>query len=405
MKRRGLASTAVAIACATSMTTACVKTTVYGYQSVYQVSSTGEDPEPAPVEARQLLAGAKTVAFYPPDRCINTTDKAEVEKEFRANCGVLLSLLERAAERAGFEVVSWVNLRGSSRPIDYARDAKVDVLFEINEVASEPIGSSNAQRTLAFFDRTSSGDQPLNVGGGTAGRCHSWSVAHDKAPYLGDTATIDIKTVSVSDGRARWHYRKTLSRTSGEQAPKARFTGRTEPSKAGNVLGGIGLGTLLVGGIFWLVDEGVSNMADPVTGVTQDKVFGDAPIYMMIGGALLLTGGIVLMATQGQKKPTADEVLCLDDHVPPDGLYDATYAAGPSVQQSGGGSTHTFTEAGQSNDEVMKKKSREKAVEEIVQDFVDLLIQVKATARPPASTTTPPADGSAAPPPAPAPNP
>ena len=101
---------------------ACSNYTTYGYQyRMQQQFGGGEEPEVAPVEAKQLLANAKTVAFYPPDACINvdTTAGEAKLKQLRANCGVLLSTLERAAERAGYEVLSWQNLKGGKRPIDH----------------------------------------------------------------------------------------------------------------------------------------------------------------------------------------------------------------------------------------------------------------------------------------------
>jgi hypothetical protein len=45
-------------------------TTTYGYQYKMQQQFTGGE-EPAPREARELLANAKTVAFYPPGYCVS----------------------------------------------------------------------------------------------------------------------------------------------------------------------------------------------------------------------------------------------------------------------------------------------------------------------------------------------
>ena len=76
---------------------ACGHTSTYGYQSTFDKQFLGsEDSEPPPVEARQLLASARTVAFYPPDTCLNTTPtETQQDKVLRARCGVLLSKLER----------------------------------------------------------------------------------------------------------------------------------------------------------------------------------------------------------------------------------------------------------------------------------------------------------------------
>lgn len=355
--------------------TGCTKSATYGYQyRVEQQFAGGEDPEPAPVEARKLLAGAKTVAFYPPDRCVNTTDKAASEKEFRANCGVLLSLLERAAERAGYEVVSWVNLRGNNRPIDYARDASVDVLFEINEVAADEVRDVDAQRTLTFFDRGPQGDQPLTVSSAVAQRCRDWS-RRDPPVSAGYSATIDIKTVSVADGRARWHYRKTLSQPTGVESPKARFVGTRAPNKAGQTTLGIGLGLAISGLVFLLADEAVNTGTDPMTGLPKEKVFGDAPYYMLVPGLIIGAGGVAIWAATGTKKPDPTDVLCLEAHVPKNGLYDAPAAVIPGEHAA---ASHTFSESRRDSDRGAKQK--EKLTSDMIQDFVGLLVEVKSSA-------------------------
>src|SRR5688500_18397198 len=91
---------------------ACLPNATYGYQ--YQLQQQflgGEEPEAPPVEARQLLASAKVVAFYPPDSCVNAdpSQGAKRLQELRASCGTLMSKLERGAQAAGYEVVSWQN--------------------------------------------------------------------------------------------------------------------------------------------------------------------------------------------------------------------------------------------------------------------------------------------------------
>jgi hypothetical protein len=355
---------------------ACAKSSTYGYQyRVDQQLAGGEDPEPAPVEARRLLAGARTVAFYPPDRCVNTTEKAESEKEFRANCGALLSLLERAAERAGYEVVSWVNLRGSSRPIDYAREAKVDVLFEINEVAADEVKDVDAKRTLTFFDRNEGIDSPLNVSNGVAQRCRDWS-RRDPAMSAGYVATIDIKTVSVSDGRARWHYRKTLSQPTGMESPKVRFVGRQKSNKGANTLTGIGFGFAISGLVFLLVDNAQASGTDPITGAPKKKLFGDLPYYMMIPGLALGIGGVAWLVAGGVEKPSPDEVLCNEANIPSNGMYDG--APAPVRAEGPASSQHTFDESRRGSDSGAKQK--EKLTAEMISDFVKLLVDVKASA-------------------------
>lgn len=355
---------------------ACAKTSTYGYQyRLDQQFAGSEDPEPAPVEARRLLASARTVAFYPPDRCVNTTDKAASEREFRANCGVLLSLLERAAERAGYEVVSWVNLRGNNRPIDYARESSVDVLFEINEVAADEVKDVDVQRTLTFFDRSEPGEQPLTVSSSVAQRCRAWS-RRDPPVAAGYSGTIDIKTVSVADGRARWHYRKTLSKTTGMASPKVRFVGKSVANPFGQRLIGLGFGFAIAGLVFLLVDESVNTGTDPLTGMPKEKVFGSMPYYFMIPGVIVGAGGIALTVATGTRKPHPENVLCLEKNVPSNGLYDSPQVVTTGEQMS---SSHTFDESRRGSDQGAKQK--EKLTTEMIQDFVELLVEVKGSVK------------------------
>ena len=91
----------------------CKTPPTYGYHyEMAQQFGNAETPERANHEARALLAAAKTVAFYPPDLCLNTdtTRDGNHNKLVQANCGVLLSTLERAAERAGYEVLTPLDL-------------------------------------------------------------------------------------------------------------------------------------------------------------------------------------------------------------------------------------------------------------------------------------------------------
>src|SRR3990167_499753 len=66
--------------------------------------------EPAP-EARDIVKGAVSLAFNPPDVCTDVkaagAGATEVNNVMRLQCGVLMTELEAAASRAGFSVLSW----------------------------------------------------------------------------------------------------------------------------------------------------------------------------------------------------------------------------------------------------------------------------------------------------------
>jgi hypothetical protein len=383
-----------ALACIAALA-GCTYTKTFGYTPKYDVQLTPEDPEPAGVEARRLLASAKTVAFYPPDRCTNTAEKDETERQFRANCGVMLSYLERAAEKAGYEVVSWVNLRSTEnrRALDYAREAKVDVLFEINEISAaglesdDPVIQERVARTLSFFDRGDQGDVAFTPPPGIQQRCSGWSATHDGLPNtFGNFVAIDIKAVSVSDGRSRWHYRKAeLKRDDTEHAPSKLFSGQSKPNKAGNVLAGLGFASMAIGGLMAILDEAFTSTLDPVTGVAPDKTFGSAPYYIMGAGAVTIAAGVTLMIVKAPKKPTPESLLCLET----------------SQSSQEGGSRHYFetkkpdaTKTGvQLSDRIWQEKIRES-----LQEFIAVIDDVKKNP-PPMSAPDP------APAPAPAPAP
>jgi hypothetical protein len=296
-----------------------------------------------------------------------------------ANCGVLLSNLERAAERAGYEVLSWQNLRGQKRPIDYARESNVDVLFEINELDLDNVSDSDVQRTLTFFKDDGAGRGSLQVPQTVAQRCAAYSASIDPVQTAGLTGTIDIKTVAVSDGRDRWHYRKTLSTSTGRTYPEVGFRAVAKPNQAASVLGGIGAASIIVGGTLALV-AGTST-DDPSTGEMKID-FGDAPTYMIIGGAILGVAGIVLGVTH-QENGTPEDVLCL----PAAALATAAPApAGPPV--AGPMTSQVRLNETTSGDPLQKE--RERLRDAAVVDFINVLTEAHRNAPPPAPAPPPP---------------
>src|SRR5260221_2422592 len=153
-----------------------------------------------------------------------------------------MSSLERAAEGAGYEVVSWQNLRGNRRPIDFARESNVDVLFEVNEFDLGKILSSQLEQRLSFFESDDKGGAvPLNVSTGLAQTCAAYAKQASPSLPVGEHGTIDIKTVSVVDGRMRWRYRKVLTNanTTSTQQPQM-FRNMNKPKPAQFALGIIG---------------------------------------------------------------------------------------------------------------------------------------------------------------------
>jgi len=358
------------LAAATLLIAGCTKYVTYGYQyRTQQQFGGGEDPEPAPVEARELLASAKTVAFFPPDICVNvdaTAGDTRV-KQLRANCGVLMSTLERAAERAGYEVLSWQNLRGNKRPIDFAREANVDVLFEINEFDLGEINDSQVQRTLGFFERGErGGESPLSVATPLAQHCADYAKQADPVRAAALDGTIDIKTVSVSDGHARWRYRKTLSQSLGRSYPRVTFTAPERPSTGSQVLLGIGGVALAIGGGFALAE--VASTDDPLTPENEKFDSGGWSTNLIIAGAVVAGVAAVIQLAVGGSKPELDSVLCSPAF--------ATTTVTATVAPTGPLATeHTFNET-TGGDQLGKE--RERIRDTMIAQFIDVLKEVRS---------------------------
>jgi hypothetical protein len=377
-------------------------TTTYGYQYKMQQQFTGgEEPEAPGREARDMLANAKTVAFYPPDECVNsdpTTAARESQAEIHARCGAMMSALERAAEDAGYQVLSWQNLRGNKRPIEYAREANVDVLFEVNEMTPSVLDDTTVQHTFDFFEGDGTGsDEPLQVSTEVAQGCRDYAFRADPPKAAALTGSVDIKAVSVSDGRDRWHYRKTEGRSLGREYPRVRFAAPNQPNKLSGVLVGIGLGAVIIGGTGELLDASTTD--DPSTPANEHiDASGWAP-PLLVGGALLAAVGIVV-AVASTDKPDPAQTLC-------NGKF-AVVTAGPqpvNVMSS----EHTF-EQSHTGDEVADAKKQ--IIARMTKQFIDEIKEAKAShpviapqpaAAPPPPATQPPATQPPAPAPAPVP--
>jgi hypothetical protein len=384
--------------------TSCAKYSTYGYDyRMSQQLGLSEDPVAPTVEARKLLQSAKTVAFYPPEDCTNTemvnVNAKSVEErrrmqELRASCGVLMSSLERAAESAGYEVLSWQNLRGQKRAIEYAREANVDVLFEINAFTPEQLDASQVKHTISFFEATDEKALELTVDPVTARRCKNDADASIKLQIAGYTGTIDIKTVSVVDGRDRWHYRKVEQAPVAERRdPHVTYSAKHGPNKLAAVLrvvGAIGIGA----GVGLLVAEKASS-DNPLT-PEQDGFQSGFTYPSLIVGALFLTAGIVLDVKVGGPKPAPEEILCnpaaLGVIVSRGG---ATASTGPTEMRS----EYTYHEEEQTE---MDTKIRQRIQDDMIGQFVATLKEVRAQApkepAPPAPEAAPTAPPAGAPP-------
>jgi len=375
-------------------------TTTYGYQYKMQQQFTGgEEPELPTREARDLLANARTVAFYPPDECVNadSTQARERQSEIRATCGATMSALERAAEDAGYQVLSWQNLRGSRRAIEYAREANVDILFEINQLEPDVLDDTTVKHTFDFFEGDgTSRDTPLAVSTMVAEGCRDYAFRADPPKAAALTGSVDIKMVSVVDGRDRWHYRKTEERSLGREYPRMRFSAPNQPNQFAGVLLGIGIAGLVAGGTGELIDAASTD--DPATTTNEHiDASGWAP-PLLVAGALLVAAGTVVAITS-TNKPDPAKTLC-------NGKF-AAATPGPAAPAEVMASEHTF-EQSHTGDTVAEAKKQ--IVARMTKQFVDEIKEAKGsrppiTAPPPAPVPAPAPAATPAPAPTPVPAP
>jgi hypothetical protein len=393
----------------------CAKTAVFNYHRDYALEfPETDDSAPLVREARAELASARTVAFFPPSDCVDqrTLNNLDRDQEImRLTCGVLLSQLERTAEEAGFSVVSWQTLRGSGRPIEYARESGVDVLFEINEFDLGTITEKDLRWTYKFFVENDTvpaaarlhgafGERPVRVSSQTQDRCHVYaSRASDTVALSG---VLDIKMVRVRDGRNLWHYRRTRGEKLAVREPVVRFEGKRVPNGAfyGPLVSGLGALGLSLG-----LDVGY----DATTPEDRDAKAKFVKIFGYSGAILTAIGVIGLIATPS---PSADDSLCYPEYA----LLDAPAAQDapePTSEPSAtktyvahvGGATNILKDQGRARFNEVDDQGRGRVAarramqEQLVVDFLRELVQVKRDA-----PTSPPAPTAPAPtPPAPTP--
>jgi hypothetical protein len=368
-------------------------TTTYSYQyKSLQQFGVGEQPEPAPREARELLASAKTVAFFPPDSCVNADPSQARSQEIRARCGAMMSALEHAAEAAGYEVLSWQNLRGSKRAIEYAQESHVDVLFEINDLEADVIDDVSVKHTFSFTE----GDSPLQVSTSLAETCRDYAFRADPPKAAALSGRVDIKTVAVADGRDRWHYTKTLDRGLDRAYPKVSFGAPNHPDRLTRtmlVLSAVGLG---IGTGLLITDETATT--DPTTGKKTFDSGGWSTNFLIIGAAATVAAIAVGIGTGGDKPPVAT-TLC-------NGTFAVATPSGPARAEVMS-SEHTFEHTAASDP---LDQARRELIGEMTQQFIDELKSAHAmrsggapTPAPspsPAPVPAPPAAPPAAPAPA-----
>jgi hypothetical protein len=277
-----------------------------------------------------------------------------------------MSKLERGAQAAGYEVVSWQNLRSSEgkRAIDYAREANVDVLFEVNEFDVVSLEDTTVERTLRFFELDNGVEKPLVVSDQVADTCRKYRGGmHQKVAWTG---AIDIKTVQVADGRDRWHYRKTQERGLDVTYPRVLFSVQKKRHPVERLATTFGL--LGVLGAFDLVL--LSQLLKDNPSTPENESFDPSPWqYVSLAVGLGAFVGTYFAHQNLAVVPDASEVLCNDKYVKPD----------PVVVRAGNYSAeHELTETSVGDAEgTMRREIGGKMIDE----FIGVLREVHGTNR------------------------
>jgi len=199
----------------------------YGYTVAADSSLGREAPPEAPGKATVALSKLKRVAFVPPDMCLDMragdTSTTVDKRVLRMQCGVTMSELEREAERAGFDVVTWQSLKGGSRPLEVAKEQKIDLLFEVNELDVVAEGDSSSAMEFRYFWGEGGGPmQPLQVTAQDNNACKAYH-ARNAPKASGMTSVLDIKMVQVSNGSVLWSYRHEENMRASEATGLVKF--------------------------------------------------------------------------------------------------------------------------------------------------------------------------------------
>ncbi len=257
--------------------------------------------QPAPsvqvgADARAVWKAARTVAFSPPKTCAKT------------QCAGFVARLEQAAMAAGLRVVSWQQLRGHKRSIDYARQHSVDVLFELNQLRFGVPARRLVRRVDAKFFNAASGDAvALGDPTAVARRC----IPGMEPALRSDLAIeLDLKMSSVRDGRVLWTYRSTRSPLPVRRMVKVRSRYKATSSyRLRNQTQwkiGLGIPSVVLAGLAALT----TTMLDGLSG--DDMNF---PPALYVAEALVLASGIYMLATAKAKAhwgySTPEQTLCV----------------------------------------------------------------------------------------------
>jgi hypothetical protein len=227
-----------------------------------------------------------------------TVDKRVV----RMQCGVTMSELEREAERAGFDVVTWQSLKGGTRPLEQAKEQKIDLLFEVNELDVVAEGDRASSLEFRYFSGEGNAPpQPLQVTAQDNAACKAYHA--QSAPKIsGMTSVLDIKMVQVTNGSVLWSYRHEENMRAAEATGLIRFSAQARQSYKTSrpwwpwliIAAGVGLVAAVEPPLLGAVVAGAGIIAALVVGKKTEPV--GAPHYEPVGAVLCRRPHIVAAA-------------------------------------------------------------------------------------------------------------
>ncbi|HEU0030544.1 MAG TPA: hypothetical protein VFQ53_07925 [Kofleriaceae bacterium] len=218
----------VLVAACGSTSTKLVQTPrFYGYTTQSSASLDREPPPTPPDKASDAIKRLRRVAFVPPDTCLDMraadTSSTVDKRVIRMQCGVTMSELEHEAEKVGFDVVTWQSLKGAQKPLDQAREQKIDLLFEVNELdVIEEFDRAESSEFRYFIGDTTGHVEPLEVTAQDNAACQAYH-ARNAPKISGMTSVLDLKMVQVSTGSVLWSYRHVENAKAEEASALVRF--------------------------------------------------------------------------------------------------------------------------------------------------------------------------------------
>lgn len=221
------AGVALGIGCGSTFTKTEATQRYYGYTATASASLDREAPPQAPDKATDAIRKLKRVAFVPPDTCLDMraadTSSTVDKRVIRMQCGVTMSELEREAEKVGFDVVTWQSLKGASKPLDQAKEQKIDLLFEVNELdVIEEFDRAESSEFRYFVGEGQQPLKPLQVTAQDNAACKAYH-AQNAPKISGMTSVLDLKMVQVSTGSVLWSYRHVENTKADDASSLIRF--------------------------------------------------------------------------------------------------------------------------------------------------------------------------------------